>query len=104
MHQTKQKSPYCNKKIKSLISKGAVGTLDGEFFFCGCFNPTHNLGLYTKRLTDGNDLLGHCFIDIKFHAVPHIENFIHFLPSGTRLLLNQLEKRRNGKQLIFYDV
>ncbi len=65
---------------------------------------TYDLGIDVERLGNVDDLLCLGLVDIYFHAVAHVEDFVHLLPVGTRLLLDELKQGRNGEEVVFYHV
>src|SRR4051812_15830405 len=76
---------------KSLILESTVLRTDGQLVCAGRFHPPHYLGIHIKRFRDGNNIRGNFPGNVKFHAMTHIEDFIHFFPVGSALLVNEFE-------------
>ena len=74
-----------------LIFEDAGFGVDGEFFPLEWFNPAHDTGFYVEALGYINDFLCIFRRNVDFHAVAHIENFVHFSPIGSTLFLNRFK-------------
>lgn len=44
-----------------------------------------------------------CSGEVHFQAMPHIEHLVHFAPVRIALLLDGLEQRWNGEEIVFDD-
>src|SRR3712207_3999131 len=62
----------------------------------------NNLRIDTKLVADGYHLVGILWPHIDFHAMPHVEHLIHFLPVGARTVVDNAEKRRHSEHIIFH--
>ena len=63
---------------------------------------SYNLCVDVEALADGNDLLCHFRTYVDFHAVSHVEHFVHLFPVCAALLLYGLEQRRHGEHVVLY--
>lgn len=63
----------------------------------GGFAAAHDAGVDGEVAGDGNDVVGEGLVDVDFHAVAHVEDFVHFLPRGAGLLLDEAEEGRGGE-------
>ena len=67
------------------------------------FNATDDLGLYPKGSCNGDDGIRMGRIHVDFHSVAHVEDSVHFAPRCLRLLLDQFEQWRDGKEVVLDD-
>lgn len=68
------------------------------------FYTADDLCVEVKRPGDVDDGLCVRLRQVYFHAVAHVEDFIHLLPIGAALVVNQFEERWNVEQVVFDDV
>lgn len=61
-------------------------------------------GVNIETFGNGDDFIRQFFVYVYFHAVSHIEDFIHLFPRSAGLFLNQPEQRRNGEKVVFDNV
>ena len=67
-------------------------------------DASDNLSIDIETLADFDYLLGFVGRKINLQTMSHIEDLIHLLPIGARLLVDGAEERRNREKIVFYDV
>ena len=82
--------------------KLTVFALDGQALGT-FFNATDDLCIDIEAARDGDNLFGNCGTNVDLHTMTAVEHLVHLFPVGLALLLNQLEKRRNGEHVVLDD-
>ena len=68
------------------------------------FDVADNLRIDVERAADVDDALGIFGRDVDFHAVAHIEDFVHLLPVRLALLVDDAEQGWQGEKVVLDDV
>lgn len=88
-----------NRRAGSVFEAAVLAGDDEVVAFAGGggFAAAHDAGVDGEIAGDGDDVVGEGLVDVDFHAVAHVEDFVHFLPRGAGLLLDEAEEGRGGE-------
>ena len=76
----------------------------GKFGCAMGLDPANDTCLNPKVLRNTDYGWGERFLQVQFHAMPAIENLVHFLPVGSRFFLYYTEQWREGKEIILNNM
>ena len=65
---------------------------------------SHYLSIDIEALADGDNLLCNLRTHIDFHTMTHVEYLIHFLPVGSRAVVDGLEERWNREHVVLHNL
>ena len=85
-----------------LVIEFSEFALDGEALLA-FLDVAHNLSIDVERFRNLDDLLGNLRTNVDFHAVSHVEYLVHFLPVGTRALVDGTEEWGYGEHVVLDD-
>lgn len=68
------------------------------------FAVTDDLCVNVEGTADFDDAFSGLLVGVDFHAVSHVEDFVHFFPVGAALFVNHAEQWRNGEEVVLYYV
>ena len=83
-----------------LVFESAVRALNNQLVVVAFLYAANNLCIHAKTLADGDDLLGMLGLHINLQTVAHVEYLVHLGPVCAALLLDCLEQRWNGEEVI----
>ena len=68
------------------------------------FDAADNLGVDVERLGNLDDLLSFFGWEINLQTVTHVEDLVHLLPIGARLLVDSTEQGWDREEVVLDDV
>ena len=64
----------------------------------------NDLAINVELLSNCNHFIGSLFVGVDLQTMPHVEDFVHFVPIGARGCLNHAEERGQRQHVVLHDV
>lgn len=99
----KRLKPWC---VVCLIVIDECSVFGGDGYLRGFagFDVADDLGVDVEAAGYVDDALGGVFVGVDFHAVAHVEYFVHFFPLGGAFVVDHAEERWDGEEVVFDHV